>query len=89
MLPIQYKQIKYNTSPRGKVKIQNIIIHYTANYNKGANALMHFNYFNSGDKQSSADFFVDDSNILCINADYKNRYTWAIGDNQYYAITSN
>ena len=72
------KQIKYNTSKRTKT-IKKIIIHYTGNLDKGSNPEMHYKYFNSGNKNSSADFFVDDKSIWQIN-DYTKYYTWAVGD---------
>ena len=77
------KQINYNISKRSK-PIKNIIVHYTGNYSKTANAEGHYNYFNSGDRKSSADIFVDDMSTWRIN-DYKQFYTWAVGDNANYA----
>ncbi len=81
------KQIAYNKSKR-TTAIEYIVIHDTANKNKGADAMAHFNYFNGGDRQSSADFFVDDTNIIQVN-DYKKFYTWAVGDGKgKYGITN-
>ncbi len=79
MLSITKRQIKYNTTPRGSNKIEWLVIHYTANYSKGANAAMHFSYFNGGNRASSADFFVDDKSIWQIN-DYTKFYCWSVGD---------
>ena len=79
MLPIQKKFIKYNISPRNGAKIQYIVIHDTGNTNKGANAIMHYNYFNGGNRKASADFFVDDSNIIQ-TVDYTKNYSWHCGD---------
>lgn len=70
-------QIKYNISKRTK-PIKYIIIHDTGNKSKGANALSHYIYFNSADRQSSADFFIDDTLILQVN-DYEKYYTWHSG----------
>ena len=81
------KQIAYNRSKRSSA-IKYIVIHDTGNKGKGANASSHFNYFNGGDRQSSADFFVDDKEILQIN-DYKKYYTYHCGDGKgKYGITN-
>lgn len=71
-------QIKYNITPR-KEQIKYIVIHDTGNTNNGADAMAHFNYFNSGNRNSSADYFIDSENILIVN-DYKKYYTWHCGD---------
>lgn len=72
-------QIAYNRSNRTGEKIKYIVIHDTGNSSAGANAIAHFNYFNGGDRSSSADFFVDDTQVLCVN-DYYKFYTWHCGD---------
>ena len=71
-------QIAYNKSKRTE-KIRYIVIHDTGNKSRGADARAHFNYFNSGDRQSSADFFADDKECLKVN-DYNTYYTWHCGD---------
>lgn len=63
MLPIQKKHISYNYSNTNESK-KYIVIHDTGNSARGANAQAHFNYFNGGDRQASANYFVDDSNIM-------------------------
>lgn len=73
------KQISYNRSNRGSTKIKYIVVHDTGNTGAGANALSHYKYFNGGDRSSSADFFVDDAQVLCVN-DYTKYYTWHCGD---------
>ena len=81
------KQIAYNISKR-TTPIKYIVIHDTANKNKGADAMAHFNYFNGGDRQSSADFFVDDNRVVQVN-DYTKYYTWQCGDGKgKYGITN-
>ena len=77
-MTINKKQIAYNRTKRTQ-KPQYIVIHDTGNPGKGANADAHFTYFNGGDRQSSADFFVDDTQILQVN-DYNTYYTWHCGD---------
>ena len=81
-------QIKYNRSNRGGTPIRYIVVHDTGNPSRGANATAHYNYFNGGDRSSSADFFVDDTQVLCVN-DYYKFYTWHCGDGRgKYGITN-
>ena len=80
-------QIAYNRTTR-KEKPTYIVIHDTGNKSKGADANAHYNYFNSGNRQSSADIFVDDKGALKVN-DYNTYYTWHCGDgNGKYGITN-
>lgn len=90
MVSVVNKQIKYNIKAKKRTKsdIKYFVIHYTANYSKSATALMHYNYFNSGNKNASADVFVDENSIYKIN-DWFNYYTWAVGDGKSkYGITN-
>lgn len=81
-------QIKYNRSNRGGTPIKYIVVHDTGNPSRGANATAHYNFFNGGDRSSSADFFVDDTQVLCVN-DYYKFYTWHCGDGHgKYGITN-
>ncbi len=81
--PAEYvhEQIAYNVTAlkRTKKDIVYIVIHDTDNTDKGANAQNHFIYFNTGNRKSSADIFVDENEILQIN-DFYNYYTWHCGD---------
>lgn len=87
MLNIEKKQIAYNKVGR-TTAIKYIVIHDTGNKSKGANADAHFNYFNGGNRNSSADFFVDDKKILQVN-DYTRYYTWQVGDGKgKYGVTN-
>ena len=80
-------QIAYNITRR-REPIEYIVVHDTGNTASGANARSHFSYFNGGDRGSSADFFVDDREILCVN-DYHANYTWHCGDGYgKYGITN-
>lgn len=82
------KQIAYNRSSRNGEGIKYIVIHDTGNSASGANANAHYKYFNGGDRSSSADFFVDDTQVLCVN-DYYKYYTWHCGDGHgKYGITN-
>ena len=86
-MKINKKQIEYNRTVRTQKPIY-IVIHDTGNTGKGANANAHFNYFNGGNRNSSADFFVDDTRVLQVN-DYTKYYTWHCGDGKgKYGITN-
>lgn len=78
--PVEY-QIAHNRTPlrRSADDIQYIVIHDTANREAGADARSHYTFFNRADQQSSADFFVDDKEILQVN-DYYSYFTWHCGD---------
>ncbi len=87
MLQIEKKQIAYNRANRTS-SIQYIVIHDTGNKSKGADSDAHFNYFNGGNRSSSADFFVDDKKVLQVN-DYTRYYTYQVGDGKgKYGITN-
>ncbi len=60
---IDKRPIKYNFSRRHE-KIKYIVIHDTGNSRFGAGAIAHYKYFNSGNKNASAHYFVDDKNIV-------------------------
>lgn len=87
MLPIQKKIIKYNYSNRNGRKIEYIVVHDTGNTGKGADVNAHFNFFNGADRQSSADYFVDDHSIGQFVEDWN--YSWHCGDGKgRYGITN-
>ena len=71
-------QISKNKTPVKRDTIKYIVIHDTANQDIGANALMHYKYFNNTDRGASADFFVDSTQIIQTN-DYTKYYTWHCG----------
>lgn len=77
-MQIVKKQITLNRSERTQ-KPAYIVIHDTGNTSKGANSEAHFKYFNSNDIGSSADFFVDDKQVLQVN-DYNTYYSFHCGD---------
>lgn len=85
MITIQQKFVKYNYTKRSQKPVY-ICIHDTGN--PGAGALNHYNYFNGGNRGSSADYFVDSNNIIqIINTDVN--YSWAVGDGKgKYGITN-
>lgn len=86
-MTFEKKQIQYNRTKRTG-KIYYIVIHDTGNKGKGANADAHFKYFNGGNRNASADFFVDSEKVLQIN-DYNTYATWHVGDGKgKYGITN-
>lgn len=88
MVQIIEKQIQFNIKPlaRQNKDIKFLVVHYTAN--NGGNSLMHYKYFNSGNRKSSADVFIDDLNIRKIN-NWNKYYTYAVGDGDgKYGITN-
>ena len=86
-IKINEKLVKYNFSKRMEGKINYIVIHDTGNKGEGADANAHFNFFNGGDRQSSAHYFVDDKQILRIIKDEDR--SWAVGDGRgKYGITN-
>ena len=75
---------KTNTTYYTSRPIKWIFIHYTAGTNsKSGTAKNIAKYFANPKVQASADFIVDDKNIVQYNPDIKNRYTWAVGGNKY------
>jgi N-acetylmuramoyl-L-alanine amidase CwlA len=76
MLDIQKQFINYNRSSRSQ-SIKYIVIHSTGNTNDTAQN--NHDYFAGGNRGASADFFVDDNNIIQI-IDSDNYYSWAVGD---------
>ena len=86
-IKINEKLVKYNFSKRTEGKIKYIVIHDTGNKRSGADAEAHFNFFNGGDRQSSAHYFVDDKQILRVIKDIDR--SWAVGDGRdKYDITN-
>ncbi len=84
---VKEMQIAYNVTRRSE-QPRYIVVHDTGNTGIGADARSHFAYFNGGNRGSSADFFVDDTEILCVN-DYHANYTWHCGDGHgKYGITN-
>ena len=81
------RQMAYNYSVRTQ-PIKYIVIHDTGNPSAGADADANFRYFNTGDRGSSADWFVDDTYAVQAN-DYMKYYSWHCGDGHgKYGITN-
>lgn len=80
MISITKKTSTTNTTYSSGRSIKYIVVHYTAGVSsasgKAANTAA---YFAQSSTKASADFIVDDANIVQYNPDIKNRYCWAVG----------
>ncbi|MDF2612533.1 MAG: putative phage related amidase [Clostridia bacterium] len=65
MIAITQKLVKYNFTANVN-KPSYIVIHDTGNSTAKANAEAHYKYFNGGNRNASAHYFVDDSTIMQI-----------------------
>ena len=59
-------------------ELKAIVLHWTANLNKGANAKAHYNYHNTTQRKASAHYFVDSKEIVQILPD--NEVGYHVGD---------
>lgn len=71
MPAIEQKLITSINRPlRRLTRLKGVVVHYTANYSRGANAIAHFNYFNrtirvnGRIRKASAHYMVDDERVL-------------------------
>lgn len=86
-MQINEKLIKYNFSSRNNTSIKYIVIHDTGNVSKGADANAHFTFFNTGNRNSSAHYFIDSTQVLRIIKDEDK--AWHCGDGKgKYGITN-
>ena len=76
---------KYNFSSRNNNTIKYIVLHYTGN--KGDTAKNNSTYFNGGNRNASAHYFIDDNYIYQVVED--NNAAWSVGDGKgLYGITN-
>lgn len=78
-----YKPITNNRQigrKRAHSEIKFIVIHYTGNYNAGADAEGHYEYLQRATRYGSAHYYVDDRQIIQTIGD--SRVAWSVGDNQ-------
>ena len=74
----------HNTSRMPGRKIEYLVLHYTAGTSSSpGTALRVAEMFASSSRAASADFIVDDGQVVQYNGDLANRYTWAVGGSQY------
>lgn len=72
-------QLISNNRPKRKLKqLKGIVIHWTANTSKGANAQAHFRYFNNAYRGASCHYFVDDKQVVQLIPD--DEVAWHVGD---------
>lgn len=73
-----------NLTKKDNRDIQYIVLHYTAGTKSSMSAARNIAaYFNNPSIQASADFIVDDNEIVQYNPNPKNYYTWAVGGKKY------
>lgn len=78
-----------NTTVKQGRKIEYIVLHYTAGTNsKEGTAKNVASYFAKSSTKASADFIVDETDIVQYNPDLTNRYTWAVGGSRYSNMTT-
>ncbi len=71
------------TSSKGR-KIKYIVEHYTAGVtSKKGSARNTASWFSQAKAKASADFIVDDAEIVQFNPDPANRYCWSVGGKKY------
>lgn len=74
----------HNTSIKSNRKIEYIVLHYTAGTSSAQGAAQNTaNYFARTSAQASADFIVDDVDIVQYNPSPENLYCWAVGGKLY------
>lgn len=70
-----------NARPGTKITPRGLVIHWTANERKGANAVANRNYFNNPTTEASAHYIVDDKQIVrCLP---ENEMGYHVGAKQY------
>lgn len=73
-----YQQTKYNLTLAPSRSIKYAVVHNTATLASAKNNCI---YFSGGNRNASADFFVDqDGTIYQFNANIRNYYSWHCGD---------
>lgn len=69
--------------------IKYIVLHYTAGVSSKPGAAFNTcNWFKNPNSLGSADFCVDDANIVQYNPNLENYYTWAVGGGKYPSMTT-
>lgn len=82
-----YRPIRYNFSRRKGATIKYLVIHDTGNDSKGADTMAHYRYFNGGNRNASAHYFVDDKQVVQLVGDSLS--AWHVGDGKgRYGITN-
>ena len=78
-----------NTTIKSNRKIEFIVLHYTAGTSsKKGSAQAIATYFGRPVAKASADFIVDDAEIVQYNGNIENRYCWAVGGSKYRTLSN-
>lgn len=73
-----YKALLLNNRPGTPLDLKGVVIHWTANEGRGANAIANRNYFNRTNRTASAHYIVDSEMVVqCIPDD---EMAWHVGD---------
>ena len=75
---------KINRPGQKLVTVKGIVIHWTANTAKGADATRHRKYVQNTDRYGAAQYYVDDKIVMQIMPE--NEVAWAVGANSYTKI---
>ncbi|MCX8125326.1 MAG: N-acetylmuramoyl-L-alanine amidase, partial [Spirochaetes bacterium] len=82
MLPITQMLLINQNRPKIKLKkLKGVVIHWTANTGKGANAIANRNYFNTTKTAASAHYIVDVHSIVQCVPD--GEVAWHVGASKY------
>jgi N-acetylmuramoyl-L-alanine amidase len=82
MIKIDEMLLTNHNRPKKKlIKLKGIVIHWTANINRGADALANRNYFNNTARACSAHYIVDDKKIIHCIPD--NEVAYHVGASKY------
>lgn len=87
IIDTRFAQRRWNVTLKIGRAIKYIVVHYTGT---DASALNNVKYFSGGNRNASADFFIDkDGSTYQFNAEIKNYYSWHCGDGKgKYGITN-
>lgn len=88
MIDIKKMHISQNYSRDILIKPEYVVIHETDNFNKGANALAHFHYWDKNENaKTSVHYVVDDTDIIQLLD--LNQRAWHVGDNRSHSDITN
>lgn len=78
IIDTRFAQRRWNVTLKIGRSIKYVVVHYTGT---DASALNNVKYFSGGNRNASADFFIDlDGSIYQFNAEIGNYYSWHCGD---------
>lgn len=84
LMRVDRRYSMYNVTVKKNRPIEYLVIHYTAGTSsKGGTAKRVATSFGKQSKKASADFIVDQDEVVQFNPDIRNQYCWAVGDKIY------